>query len=274
MSTAHTKFYVGPLLAALTVFTVIPILIAFWVGGRIGAKANVEQNRIETLELRLKNSEAETTIEMLRSELDSMRQTEIELRQEIETLQMDLGSVGSSVTPNAFVKPREGTSIRPVGYSTPIPARESTSIRTARTPIPRETILAHKRYWTKADLRWMVAKAGHDYDMTPSRIAWAKSAAVDIVFLGVAESHGDTKCTYTIHKGLWQFAHPSGPCSPNCSYWHISARDRRRIIRQRHGHPASAWRTCGVCSTYRAMRSLRDGGKSAWHQHWAATLNR
>ena len=105
--------------------------------------------------------------------------------------------------------------------------------------------LSQKVHWTKEDVRWAVAYQCKKQHI--SNVSWLQDAAVDIIFIGAAESHGDTHCGYGQYQGIFQFGNAWG------------SREKRRS---------------GTWSVKRFVKVYKKGGSSAIHQHWLATLNR
>jgi len=116
--------------------------------------------------------------------------------------------------------------------------------------------------WTKTQLTNKVEQASRVYHLTYSQTKWLQKAALDIVFIGAAESHGAYWARNGQHAGMFQFT-PS---------WSQNKYDRTR--HRNHKYRVNDWRLCPCCSVLRFVRSYRDGGKSAIERHWKATLYR
>lgn len=127
----------------------------------------------------------------------------------------------------------------------------------------RLMFLATKKVWSKADTRFVARKACRHYKLTKAQTDAFVRAVIDIIYDGARESSGDTHCTYGQHAGIVQFNRG----------WSINAFEKRLLKKYDRKHRKD-WRKSGIVSIYRMVRSYRDGGMAALHQHWKATLGR
>lgn len=113
--------------------------------------------------------------------------------------------------------------------------------------------------WTRSQTAEQVRKAAAAYNVPRT---WITRAAIDIIYIGAAESHGRYWLYNGIHAGILQFN----------TGWKQSAKDKAR--HRNHKYRVSDWRCCPQCSINRFVRSYKDGGKAAIQRHWKATLYR
>jgi hypothetical protein len=122
---------------------------------------------------------------------------------------------------------------------------------------------AHAKAWTKDRLRSEISEASRYYHLSPSDETWLRKAGVDIVFVGAHESSGAKHAHSGQHRGMWQF---------NRS-WRLGTALHQRKRLDGHTH-SDGWECCRECSTYRFVKSYKDGGRAALRRHWQATLGR
>lgn len=122
---------------------------------------------------------------------------------------------------------------------------------------------AHAKAWSKDRLRAEISEASRYYHLSASEERWLRKAGVDIVFVGAHESSGAKHAHSGQHRGMWQFSRS----------WNLGKGLHRRKKLDGHTHP-DGWECCRECSTYRFVKSYKDGGKTALRRHWRATLGR
>lgn len=97
-----------------------------------------------------------------------------------------------------------------------------------------------------------IRAAAHYYHLSAADTRWAVSKGIGIIY---RESRGNTNTGHINGcYGLWQF---------NAGW--------KRHITIGGVHYAD-FRKSGRASTYRAVKSLHDGGRAAWRRHWRATI--
>lgn len=118
--------------------------------------------------------------------------------------------------------------------------------------------------WSRTRLTQEVADAAKFYHLSTTQTRWIKRAALDVVFDGSywESSGGWYSGEYGACKGIFQFN----------GGWSQTKAIARLAKREHHKHHNGNWRLCAHCSTYRFVKSYKDGGRNAIRKHWGATL--
>lgn len=130
--------------------------------------------------------------------------------------------------------------------------------------------LAKKQVFSESEVKWVIgrfagpANTTKGYRLSASDTTWLQNAAVDIIFRGRAESHGNTHAgAGHACRGIVQF---NGAWKPN-TY-------EKNLIASYEPWHKNDWRMSGIAELARMVRVMHDGGKPAVRRHWSATLGR